>query len=331
MQTMQTRQPLLELKNLSRAFPAGGQSVTVLKEINLSIHAGEMVAIVGASGSGKSTLMNILGCLDRPTEGSYSVAGRATGILEPDALAQLRREHFGFIFQRYHLLPDLSAQGNVEMPAVYAGKEKPARSERAAALLTRLGLADRMRYKPGQLSGGQQQRVSIARALMNGGGVILADEPTGALDTHSGAEVMTILKELHAEGHTIIIVTHDMHVAEHAQRIIEISDGEIIADRATDHSNNPNAQHHSAPPLRPARNQKKWQAEWDRFQEAFRMSLLAMNAHRLRTFLTMLGIIIGIASVVSVVALGEGSRRKILQQISSMGTNTIDIYSGNGF
>jgi macrolide transport system ATP-binding/permease protein len=325
--------PLLELKNLSRAFPAGGESVTVLRQIDLAIRSGEMVAIVGASGSGKSTLMNILGCLDRPTDGSYSVAGRTTGTLEPDALAELRREHFGFIFQRYHLLSDLSALGNVEMPAVYAGKEKSVRNQRAAALLTRLGLADRMRYKPGQLSGGQQQRVSIARALMNGGRVILADEPTGALDTRSGAEVMTILKELHAEGHTIIIVTHDMHVAEHAQRIIEISDGEIIADRAT---NNPDTTitRTDAAPLRPDAHQKKWHAwhaEWDRFQEAFHMSLLAMNAHRLRTFLTMLGIIIGIASVVSVVALGEGSRRQILQQISSMGTNTIDIYSGSGF
>ncbi|HEY4074628.1 MAG TPA: MacB family efflux pump subunit [Herbaspirillum sp.] len=336
-QTAHAGPPLLELKNLSRAFPAGGESVTVLRQIDLAIHSGEMVAIVGASGSGKSTLMNILGCLDRPTDGSYSVAGRATGTLEPDALAELRREHFGFIFQRYHLLSDLSALGNVEMPAVYAGKEKSARNERAAALLTRLGLADRMRYKPGQLSGGQQQRVSIARALMNGGRVILADEPTGALDTRSGAEVMTILKELHAEGHTIIIVTHDMHVAEHAQRIIEISDGEIIADRATDNPDNPGLADAPPPPLRPEPDRKKrhawhaYHAEWDRFQEAFHMSLLAMNAHRLRTFLTMLGIIIGIASVVSVVALGEGSRRQILQQISSMGTNTIDIYSGSGF
>ena len=345
-------QALLELKGLSRAFPAGEQTVTVLRDINLRIRSGEMVAIVGASGSGKSTLMNILGCLDRPTSGTYSVDGRATATLEPDALAQLRREHFGFIFQRYHLLPDLTAQGNVEMPAVYAGKEKHARSKRAGALLTRLGLADRMRYKPGQLSGGQQQRVSIARALMNGGRVILADEPTGALDSHSGAEVMTILKELHAEGHTVIIVTHDMHVAEHAQRIIEISDGEIIADRPggnadarnnddhdnhDDHGNNGGIGGNGAPPPGPGlgsspdTGQKKWQAEWDRFQEAFRMSLLAMNAHRLRTFLTMLGIIIGIASVVSVVALGEGSRRQILKQISSLGTNTIDIYSGSGF
>ncbi|HEY4318465.1 MAG TPA: MacB family efflux pump subunit [Herbaspirillum sp.] len=335
--------PLLELTDLSRAFPAGGESVTVLRHINLRIASGEMVAIVGASGSGKSTLMNILGCLDRPTGGSYSVDGRTTGTLAPDALAELRREHFGFIFQRYHLLSDLSAQGNVEMPAVYAGKEKSVRSARAAALLTRLGLAERMRYKPGQLSGGQQQRVSIARALMNGGRVILADEPTGALDSHSGAEVMNILKELHAEGHTIIIVTHDMHVAEHAQRIIEISDGEIIADRrganaAADGAADSAADVAAAdaaggepPSFRPEAGQKEWHAEWDRFQEALHMSLLAMNAHRLRTFLTMLGIIIGIASVVSVVALGEGSRRQILQQISSMGTNTIDIYSGSGF
>ncbi|RXZ32834.1 MacB family efflux pump subunit [Oxalobacteraceae bacterium CAVE-383] len=355
--------PLLELTGLSRAFPAGGESVTVLRNINLRIESGEMVAIVGASGSGKSTLMNILGCLDRPSGGAYSVDGRATGALEPDALAQLRREHFGFIFQRYHLLPDLSAQGNVEMPAIYAGKEKTERTARAAALLTRLGLAGRMRYKPGQLSGGQQQRVGIARALMNGGRVILADEPTGALDRHSGAEVMNILKELHAEGHTIIIVTHDMRVAEHAQRIIEISDGEIVADRhivntfdaglaprisrpapvRQGHAPSTNVcsrreereAHalHAPEPVGPRRNQGRngWRAERDRFLEAFRMSLLAMNAHRLRTFLTMLGIVIGIASVVSVVALGEGSRRQILKQISAMGTNTIDIYSGGGF
>jgi macrolide transport system ATP-binding/permease protein len=324
---------LLELKNLSRTFSDGAQSVAVLKAIDLQIHFGEMVAIVGASGSGKSTLMNILGCLDRPSDGSYRIAGRATDMLEPDQLAQLRREHFGFIFQRYHLLPDLSAQDNVAMPAVYAGVEKTARNARATALLTTLGLADRLRYKPGQLSGGQQQRVSIARALMNGGRVILADEPTGALDRRSGADVMRILRQLHADGHTVILVTHDLRVADHAQRIIEISDGEIVADRAggnlapIDLSGNEAtpAQPHSAPA------QKKWRAESDRLQEAFRMSLLAMNAHRLRTFLTMLGIIIGIASVVCVVALGEGSRRQIMQQISSLGTNTIDIYSGRGF
>ncbi len=321
-------QPLLQLRALRREFPAGEETIAVLKDVNLDIHAGEMVAIVGQSGSGKSTLMNILGCLDRPTVGSYTVAGRETGRMQPDELAELRREHFGFIFQRYHLLGDLDARGNVEVPAIYAGTPAEARRSRAEALLARLGLSDRMGHKPGQLSGGQQQRVSIARALMNGGEVILADEPTGALDSASGEEVMKILGELHGEGHTIIIVTHDMHVAEHAQRIIEIRDGEIIADRRND----------KVPPLtrqqRPApvkTGGSTFQAARDRFLEAFRMALLAMNAHRLRTFLTMLGIIIGIASVVSVVAMGNGSQQEILKNISALGTNTIDVYPGRGF
>ncbi len=321
---------LLELRDLRREFPAGEETIAVLKNVNLDIRAGEMVAIVGASGSGKSTLMNILGCLDRPSGGTYRVAGRETGRLGPDELAELRREHFGFIFQRYHLLSDLTALGNVETPAIYAGKDRPTRRGRATALLTRLGLADRLTHRPGQLSGGQQQRVSIARALMNGGEVILADEPTGALDSHSGQEVMAILKELHAEGHTVIIVTHDMQVAEHAQRIIEISDGEIIADRRrTDDV--------AAKPARPASPAKRafgarrLGALWDRFAEAAHMAVLAMMAHRLRTFLTMLGIIIGITAVISVVALGTGSQQQILKDISAIGTNTLDIFPGSDF
>ena len=318
---------LLELRGLQRDFPAGEGTITVLADVNLDIRAGEMVAIVGASGSGKSTLMNILGCLDKPSAGSYRVAGRPTGQLGPDDLAELRREHFGFIFQRYHLLGDLSALGNVEVPAVYAGRQSKARRERALALLTRLGMTDRLQHKPGQLSGGQQQRVSSARALMNGGHVLLADEPTGALDTQSGAEVIKILLELHAEGHTIIIVTHDMQVAAHADRIIELSDGRVVSDRLT----RPDAAPTGAALKMPSPASGRWQAARDRFGEAFRMAVLAMNAHRLRTFLTMLGIVIGIASVVSVVALGEGSRLQILKNISAIGTNTIEIFSGSGF
>ncbi|MCE9939196.1 MULTISPECIES: MacB family efflux pump subunit [Serratia] len=319
-------QPLLQLHGISRRFQAGDQNVTVLKEINLSIAQGEMVAIVGASGSGKSTLMNILGCLDRPSEGDYQVAGRSTAQLDRDSLAELRREHFGFIFQRYHLLGDLSAQGNVEVPAVYAGHARSARQQRAADLLQRLGLAQRLNYRPSQLSGGQQQRVSIARALMNGGEVILADEPTGALDSHSGQEVMSILKDLHARGHTVVIVTHDMQVAEHAQRIIELSDGEIVADRrkTTAHTV-------ARLPIALDNAVSRWQSQRDRLYEAFKMALLAMASQRLRTLLTMLGIIIGIASVVSVVALGKGSQQQVLANINAMGTSTLEVYPGKDF
>lgn len=318
---------LLSISGLRREFTAGEENIVVLDDVTLNIEAGEMVAIVGQSGSGKSTLMNILGCLDRPTAGSYRIDGKETQRMTQDELAQLRREHFGFIFQRYHLLNDLSAIDNVEMPAIYAGIHHTARHARAKELLGRLGLSDRIGHKPGQLSGGQQQRVSIARALMNGGKVILADEPTGALDTRSGEDVMKVLRELHLGGHTIVLVTHDVAIAQHAQRIIEIKDGHVVADRlnsnyvkkmvlitdtAFDKGGDPNAKS-------------------EKFLEAFRMAMQTMNTHRLRTFLTMLGIIIGIASVVSVIALGAGAQQKILASISSLGTNTIDVFPGSGF
>jgi len=334
--------PLLELQGVWRRYPSGDEEIAVVKDVSLTIGAGEMVAIVGASGSGKSTLMNILGCLDRPSQGSYRMRGRETGALEPDELAKLRREHFGFVFQRYHLLADLDALGNVEIPSIYAGKSAQERQARAQFLLEKLGLSERGHHCPGQLSGGQQQRVSIARALMNDGEVIFADEPTGALDSKSGQAVIAILKELNAEGHTIIIVTHDMQVARHARRIIEIADGEIIADRLNpdyDATHGVSSSSLSAPAVPallvpPAAARSSWRRWCDgsgQFGEAARMALRAMAARRLRTFLTMLGIIIGIASVVSVVALGQGTREKILKDISAMGTNTIDIYPGKDF
>ncbi|MCW8113485.1 MacB family efflux pump subunit [Yersinia intermedia] len=323
---------LLQLDNVSREFMNGEQTVQVLKNINLTICSGEMVAIVGASGSGKSTLMNILGCLDKPSSGEYLVAGRIPRHLDSDALAEMRREHFGFIFQRYHLLNDLSAQANVEIPAIYAGINREERKQRAASLLSRLGLAERLDYRPSQLSGGQQQRVSIARALMNGGEVILADEPTGALDTHSGNDVLNILKDLHQQGHTVVIVTHDMSIAEHAQRIVELRDGEVITDRQMQSAESVStatveqeSSITSKPPL------TAWKAQRDRLQEAFKMAILAMAAQRLRTVLTMLGIIIGIASVVSVVALGKGSQQQVLANINAMGTSTLEIFPGKDF
>jgi len=327
-------QPLLELKDVCREFSAGGERVAVLQSIDLQIDTGEFVAIIGASGSGKSTLMNILGCLDTPSSGTYKVAGRAVGQLAPDELARLRREHFGFVFQRYHLLPTLSATGNTEMPAIYAGSPRTARQARARQLLARLGLSERLDYKPAQLSGGQQQRVGIARALMNGGDVILADEPTGALDTHSGQEVMRILQALNAEGHTVIIVTHDRAVAQHARRIIEISDGGISKDAGEipweqgelfAPETRPAAHPHQHKPSTRFKTGHALAALLGRCHEALHMALRAMAAHRLRTCLSMLGISIGIASVVSVVALGEGSKQQILDRINAMGTNTLEV------
>ena len=221
---------LIECKNINRYFGEGDNRVHVLKNINLSIDKGDFVAIIGQSGSGKSTLMNILGCLDVPTSGSYSIGGVETASMDADELAALRRKRFGFIFQRYNLLSSLSAQENVALPSVYAGMDDRRRSERARKLLQDLGLEGKETNKPSQLSGGQQQRVSIARALMNGGEIIFADEPTGALDSASGENVMEIIHRLHREGHTVIMVTHDPKLAAQANRIIEIKDGEIVSD-----------------------------------------------------------------------------------------------------
>lgn len=317
---------LLELKAIRRSYPSGEEQVEVLKGISLSIEAGEMVAIVGASGSGKSTLMNILGCLDNPTSGSYRVAGVDVSTLSGDELARLRREHFGFIFQRYHLLSHLTATQNVEVPAIYAGLGRKLRQQRARELLARLGLAERVDYQPSQLSGGQQQRVSIARALMNGGQVILADEPTGALDSHSGEEVMATLKQLRDRGHTVIIVTHDPTVAAQAERVIEIRDGEIISNPS------PRKPEARAKALNEAsRSSGAWQQFVSSFREALTMAWLAMAANKMRTLLTMLGIIIGIASVVSIVVVGDAAKQLVLQDIRSIGTNTIDIYPGKDF
>ncbi|CZT29737.1 MacB family efflux pump subunit [Pseudomonas cerasi] len=323
------RTPLIDLRGIRKSY-GGGDSprVNVLRGIDLSIHAGEFVAIVGASGSGKSTLMNILGCLDRPTSGEYLFAGENVAELGSDELAWLRREAFGFVFQGYHLIPSGSAQENVEMPAIYAGTPAAERHARAAALLDRLGLASRTGNRPHQLSGGQQQRVSIARALMNGGHIILADEPTGALDSHSGAEVMTLLDELASQGHVVILITHDREVAARAKRVIEISDGLVISDTARDASDvqrsvNPGTL--QAVDLRKRLSEGSgshgaWQGE---LLEAVQAAWRVMWINRFRTALTLLGIVIGVASVVVMLAVGEGSKRQVMAQMSSFGSNII--------
>jgi len=317
---------IIEISKVNKFFGQGENRIHVLKDIDLNIKRGDFVAIMGQSGSGKTTLMNTMGCLDVPTSGSYKIDGIETSGLSANALAWVRGRKLGFIFQRYNLLSSLNSVENVALPAVYTGLSFQARTGRAKEILTRLGLSDKFVNRPNQLSGGQQQRVSIARALMNGGDVILADEPTGALDSKSGEMVMGILQELHREGHTIILVTHDPTIASYAHRIIEIKDGIITSDTRRQPEQNEVVFENSVD-----KRVNPFAFYRDQFVEAFKMSIQAIIAHKLRSLLTMLGIIIGIASVVSVVALGRGSQEQVMRNISSMGTNTINIYPGAGF
>lgn len=385
---------LIELREVRKRFGGrdGVPEVEILHGIDLRIQAGEYVAIVGASGSGKTTLMNILGCLDRPSSGEYLFQGEAVSGLDDDALAALRREVFGFVFQGYHLIGTSSALDNVAMPARYAGVGEQARHKRAAALLSRLGLVDRLQYLPHQLSGGQQQRVSIARALVNGGQVILADEPTGALDSTSGEQVMQQLDELAAAGHTLILITHDPAVAARARRIISMADGRIVRDvtapvdgkvhplpetgRAVANDSLPvrhadaSVQHADAPvrkdgapcaeapaevpadapteapadlpPLR-GRGREPAPAGYPAqdlpvlrgrgrlplladLPEILRSAWRVMRLNRLRTGLTLLGIIIGVASVIVMLAVGQGSQEKVLAEMQTFGLRTIYIF-----
>lgn len=317
---------IIEIKNINKFFGEDENRVHILKNISISIEKGDFVSIIGQSGSGKSTLMNIIGCLDKVSSGEYYVDGEEVSKLSSDELSELRKRKFGFIFQRYNLLSSLTAQENVALPAIYAGVSQEIRMSRAEKLLEKLELENKLKNKPNQLSGGQQQRVSIARALINGGEIILADEPTGALDSKSGKKVMEILNQLHHEGHTIILVTHDKDIAKQANRIIEIKDGEIFSDtRQKDLFLKEENQEDII-----VAEKNKLQIGKDQFVEAFKMSVGAIVAHKMRSLLTMLGIIIGIASIVCVVAIGNGSQQKVLSNISSLGTNTMDIFNGEG-
>lgn len=361
---------MIRLTNIRKSI---GQT-QILRGINLHIKKGEFVAIIGQSGSGKTTLLNIIGTLDEPSSGSYVFANYEVTKLNSDEKSRLRREKIGFIFQRYNLLSLMSAKENVALPAVYAGVSSQKRDERAKELLTNLELADKFNSKPNELSGGQQQRVSIARALMNGGDLILADEPTGALDSKSGVMVLDILQRLNSQGHTIVLVTHDPTIAAKAGRIIEIKDGEIIKDslnlspchsergekstsnkddlqssadsslsaKAQNDKNGENstqslnlkensAQKVQIPLTAMPQEIKTYHLLKNQIIECLKIAYSSILAHKLRSLLTMLGIIIGIASVVSVVALGLGSQKQILESISRLGTNTIEVRGGRGF
>ncbi|MFT3991772.1 MAG: ABC transporter permease [Luteolibacter sp.] len=312
--------PLIGLKDIRKVYShQGGPATEVLRGISLEIHQGEFVAIVGASGSGKSTLMNILGLLDRPTSGEFYFEGKKTGTLGTDQMAYLRRDVFGFVFQQYHLIATESAMENVEIPAIYAGIPAVDRRRKAMELLQKLGLENRLHHRPRQLSGGQQQRVSIARALINGGKIILADEPTGALDSASGEEVMNLLEDLSAQGHTVILITHDREIAARANRIIEIKDGEIVSDSCS--SAEPEAREK---PLAPVQRAKR--GRFANAAESIRAAWRILYQNRFRTGLTLLGIIMGVASVITMLAISLGAKEKVMAQMGAMGATVMYIY-----
>ena len=221
---------LIEFDEVCKYYQMGDTTVKAADHISMKIEKGEFVAIVGQSGSGKSTCMNIIGCLDVPTQGTYLLNGRDVGKMNRNELAAIRNEMLGFIFQQYNLLPKLNLMENVEVPLVYAGVSRAERHKRAKEVLEKVGLGDKLKNKPNQLSGGQQQRVSIARALVRNPPLILADEPTGALDSHTGREVLGMLQELHSEGHTVVLITHDNSIAVQAERIIWLEDGRVVYD-----------------------------------------------------------------------------------------------------
>lgn len=312
----------INLHRISRCFPNGGQAVQALDSISLMVRQGEMIAITGPSGSGKSTLLNILGCLDTPDTGDYYLCGTDIARLDHNQLAHLRRQHLGFIFQRYWLLDELSVAANITLPTVYSGQDRQISLLKAAKMLESLGLEDRLKAFPSTLSGGQQQRVCIARALINDASIILADEPTGALDHQAARDVMTTLKYLNSQGRTVVIVTHDMDIARQTDRIIKMKEGRIEADcRIKTDADVP-----SQTPVSQFKTDRTHSFR-HHISGALQMAAASLKARKLRTLLSMSGVVMGIAAVSMVVAIGNGAKKQTLANISHLGTNQITLYN----
>jgi macrolide transport system ATP-binding/permease protein len=307
--------PLIRLVDIRKSFPLGDERVEILKGISLEIFAGEFVAITGPSGSGKSTLMNVLGLLDRPDSGSYLLKGIETAGMNEQESAEARRRELGFVFQQFQLLPRISAEENVALPLLYSRRTPelgPARE-----LLLKVGLEDRLGHRPTQLSGGQQQRVAIARALVNRPHIILADEPTGNLDSKSSQEILALLKNLNEEGITIILITHDPSVASSARRVISVMDGKIAQDSGpTLESARKLVEEAPLAPAAPASGP---------YVELVRQAFHTLIAHPMRTILSTLGVLIGVAAVIAMLAIGKGARESIEAQLSSLGSNLISV------
>ena len=327
---------MIELKDITKTYKTGKVGVAALQGVSLKIETGEFVAIMGPSGSGKSTLMHLMGFLDRPDSGSYYLAGKDTTHLTDDQLALLRNRLMGFIFQQFHLLGRVTALENAELPLIYAGKRHL--KEKAFEKIKSVGLEARALHRPNELSGGEQQRVAIARSLVNDPPIILADEPTGNLDTKSQNEIMAILEGLNAQGKTIILVTHEEEVAGHARRIIKMRDGRIVSDDRNKGKAAKTAPNHSA--LRASGSGQAVsidavlsgegapikQAELaDHFKQAF----WSIVSHKMRSLLSMLGILIGVAAVIAMLALGQGAKESISQTLSSLGSNLLTVRAGS--
>jgi len=318
---------MIELKNITKTYRTGKVGVAALQGISLTIDPGEFVAIMGPSGSGKSTLMHLLGFLDRPDSGSYYIGGKDVTGLSDDRLAILRNHLIGFIFQQFHLLPRVTSLENAELPLIYAGKRHL--KERAVEKIRSVGLSHRASHRPNELSGGEQQRVAIARSLVNDPPIILADEPTGNLDTKSQNEIMAILQNLNDHGKTIILVTHEEEVAEYARRIIKMRDGKIVSDdKVKGKAGNiqPALSGISIDNILSKGSANIRRAELtDHFKQAF----WSIVSHKMRSILSMLGILIGVAAVIAMLALGEGAKESISQTLASLGSNLLTVRSGS--
>lgn len=310
---------IIELKNINKVYVSKGGSTTGLKNISLTITKGEFISIVGQSGSGKTTLLNILGGLDLPTSGQYFLNTISIANLKEDELSVIRNQFFGFVFQKFNLIPTLSIKENIELPLIYGGKKL--KNSKFNILVKYFNLENKIEYKPNELSGGQQQRFSILRAIINNNNIILADEPTGSLDSQNTEKVLELLEQLNRIGHTIILVTHDLQIAQRTQRIIKIKDGSIVSD--TKLTSLKNCTQNFSPNYIPKINYLP-------YLYSIKNSLKMLNVHKLRTILTMIGIIIGICSLICVIGLGKGTQKKILRDIGALGTDTMEIFAGSG-
>lgn len=318
---------MIELKNISKTYSTGKVEVQALRNVSLSISSGEFVAIIGPSGSGKSTLLHILGFLDRPDSGFYLLGRREITGLTDDELAILRNHLAGFVFQQFHLLPRMTALENAELPLIYAGKRHL--REKAREKIEEVGLAQRASHRPNELSGGEQQRAAIARSLVNDPLIILADEPTGNLDTRSGQEIISILENLNRKGKTIIMVTHEKEIAQHAKRTIHMRDGEIVSDEKTRHEPEVPSSGLEGISIDDILSESHLAVGKAEFADHFRQAIHSTLSHKMRSILSMLGILIGVGAVIAMLALGQGARESISQRLASLGSNLLMVRPGS--